>query len=176
MEQGVEYCPCLSLRMSAVLRSDGWCLEHPPELLGRSTRSWFSALLQVRAVMVQLGDRTRWALDFPSYPKRHSKPHGKKPGMVLPGAQPFNAAQGEGIMTTEHRQAATTQRGLAEGTGYVSPGRWWGQRRSQGVLTHAATPASLPQHLEMAGKLCREGNTQGGWEKSCSNLLLVSRE
>lgn len=30
--------------------------------------------------------------------------------------------------------------------------------------------------LEMAGKLSGEGSTQEGWENSCSNLLLVSRE
>lgn len=30
--------------------------------------------------------------------------------------------------------------------------------------------------LEMARKLTGEGSTQEGWKKSCSNLLLVSRE
>lgn len=79
MEQGVGYSLRLSPGVSAALRLDGWFSEHPPELLGRSTQSWFSALPCVCAVMVQLWSRTRWALDFPPYPKWGSKPHGKKP-------------------------------------------------------------------------------------------------
>lgn len=30
--------------------------------------------------------------------------------------------------------------------------------------------------LEMAGKLSRESSKEGGWEKSCSNFLVVSRQ
>lgn len=77
--------------------------------------------------MVQLGGRTRWALDFPLYPKWGSKPMEESLGTVIPAAQPFSTAQGEGLMAMEHRKAAATHRDLAEGTGCVSPGRWWGK-------------------------------------------------
>ena len=61
-------------------------------------------------------------------------------------AQPFSAAQSEGVVVMERGQAAATQGDLVESAGCISPGRWWGQGRRQGVLTHAATPASLSWH------------------------------
>lgn len=79
MEQVVGYSPCLPLVITAALRLDGQCLEHPPELLGRKTWSWFSALPWVHAAMVHLGGRSTRSLDSSPSLKRAlwKKAHGQ---------------------------------------------------------------------------------------------------
>lgn len=66
---------------------------------------------------------------------------------------------------------------LAEETGCVLPGRWWGQGRSQDALTHAATPASL-EEVSSAGQVASglasftQGFQPSVWAASCSTVYL----